>query len=65
MSNLKEIQQAIVSYGLHSPFVRELVKTWALSTKAISDDWLQLISAILENGPQLILKCYWREEAKV
>ena len=33
MSDLKEIKQAIVSYGLHSPFVREMVKMWSLSTK--------------------------------
>ena len=34
ISNLKEIKEAIVSGGLHSPFVREMVKTWASSNKA-------------------------------
>ena len=28
-------------------------------------NWLQLISVVLENGPQLLWKCYWREEAKI
>ena len=27
-------------------------------------DWIQLISAVLENGPQVPCKCYWREEVK-
>ena len=41
-----------------------MVKTWSSSTKATSRDWLQLISVVLENGPQLLWNCYWREEAK-
>ena len=28
-------------------------------------DWIQLISAVLENGPQLLWICYWREEATI
>ena len=34
VSDLKEIKQTIVTYGLHSSFVREMVKTWAFSKKA-------------------------------
>ena len=58
MSDLKEIKQAIVSYGLQSPFVSEMVKTWASSNKATPHDWLQLISVVLENRPQQLWKCY-------
>ena len=35
MTELKEINQAIVSYGIHSLCVREIVKTWAASNKAM------------------------------
>ena len=38
-SNLKEIKQEIISYGLHSPFVREMVKIWASSNKATPHAW--------------------------
>ena len=55
MSNLKEIKQVIVNYELHSSFVREMVKAWALSNKATPHDWAQLTSAVLESSPQL----YW------
>ena len=33
MSDLEEIKQAIISYGLNSPFVREMVKMWVSSNK--------------------------------
>ena len=50
MSDLKEIKQAIVSYGLHLPFVREMVKTWASSTKLPHTIGLaRVITLILRN----------------
>ena len=54
-SDLKEIKQAIVM---------EMVKMWSSSTKAITHDWLELTSVELENGHQLLWKCYSREEVK-
>lgn len=47
------------------PFIREMVKTWASSNKAMPQDWIQLISAVLDNGLQLLWKCYWRKEVKI
>ena len=58
MSYLKEIKQAILSYGLHIPFVREMVKAWASRNKIIPHNWLQLVSPVLKDGPQLLWKCY-------
>ena len=34
MTDLKEIKQEILNYGLHPSFFREMVKTWAFSNKA-------------------------------
>ena len=28
-------------------------------------DWAQLISVILESGPQLLLRCFLKEEARI
>ena len=53
MKALKDIKQAIVSYGMFSPYMRELKKTWASRNKVISHDWYQLVSAILDHGSQL------------
>ena len=65
MNDLKEIKQAVVTYGLHSTFIREKVKTQVSSIKAFSYDWLQLVSAVLDDGPQLLWKYYFRKEAKI
>ena len=49
MKDLKDIKQ-VVSYVRHSPYVRELVKTRASRNKIMPRDWLQLVSAELEDG---------------
>ena len=43
ISDLREIKQTIVSYGLLLPFIREMVKMWASSNKATPHNWLQLV----------------------
>ena len=62
MKDLKEINQAIVTYGLHSAFVREMIKTWASSIKAMPHDWLKLVSTVLDDGPQLNVICEKRQK---
>ena len=49
IKDLKDIKQ-VVSYGRHSPYVRELIKTRASRNKITPHDWLQLVSAELEDG---------------
>ena len=65
MNDLKEIKQAVVTYGLHSTFIREMVNTWISSIKSIPHSWLQLVSAALNDRPQLMQKCHFREEVKI
>ena len=65
ITDLKEIKQAIVSDGIHLSFVRATGKMWASSNKATSQDWIQFILAVLENGFQLLWKFYWRKEEKI
>ena len=54
MSDLKEIKQAIVNYGLHSLFVRKMVKMLASSNMKPLQYWFQLITVVLENRPQFL-----------
>ena len=44
--------------------MKELVNTWASRNKVTPHDWLQLVSSVLDHGPQLQWKSFWREEAK-
>ena len=64
-SDLKEIKQAIVNYKLCLSIFTEILKTWALSNKATSQDWDQLTSAILESGLLLHFRCLCKEEARL
>ena len=61
MNDLKESKQAIVSYTLPSSFVREMVKMWTSSKKAVPQNWIQLVSEVLEDRPKLLCKCYWQK----
>lgn len=45
-------------------FTEWSAETWALSNRVTPHDWFQLVSAVLEHGPQLQWKSYWREKAK-
>ena len=65
MNYPKEIKQAVVSRDFHSPFVREMVKTWTSSIKEMPHEWLQLVSAVLDYQPQLMFKYYFRKELKI
>ena len=49
MKDLKEIKQTVVPYGMHSPYVGGLIKTWTSNNKATLHDWLQLLSVMLED----------------
>ena len=64
MKDLNCIKQTIVSCGMFSPYVRELIKKWASRNRVIPHDWLKLLSVILDHGPQLQWKSFWRKETK-
>ena len=65
MNDMKEIKQAVMSFGLHSSFFKEMLKTWSISNKVKCHDWIQLVSAVLESRPQLNWKCLFRQEARL
>lgn len=62
IKDLKEIKQVVVSYGIHSPFVSEMVKIWASAVELLH--MIGLVLALLEDRLRLQRKCYWREEAE-
>ena len=54
-----------MNYGLHSSFVREMLKSWALRSRATTQDWNQLTSAVLENRPLWHFKFLFKQEARL
>ena len=53
MLDLKHLKEAIMLYGLHSPFVKEMLSNWAMQHKIIPRVWEELVSAVLEASQQL------------
>jgi hypothetical protein len=48
-----DLRGAIVEYGMHSPYVKQVLNNWATQNHVISKGWKDLMTAILEAGPQL------------
>ena len=42
-----------------------MVKTWVSRNKDPTQNWIYLVSIILEDGSQLLWKCYLWEEARI
>ena len=47
---------------MHTPFVKQMLNSWSVCNRIIPNDWIELVKAVLEPGPQL----QWsRQEAKI
>ena len=63
--DLWRVKEAIVSYGIHSPFIRQLLNSWSTCHQVTPKDWLDMATEVLETGPLIQWKSWWREEAKM
>ncbi|KAL6084895.1 hypothetical protein STEG23_032023 [Scotinomys teguina] len=64
ITDFKNMKEAIVTYGIHSTYVKQMLNSWSTSNIIIPDDWHQLTSAVLEYSQQLQWKSWLREEAR-
>lgn len=46
-------KEAVVVYGLQSPFVKEMLSNWATQHRVIPQEWKGLVSVMLETGQRL------------
>ena len=53
MLDLSRFNEVIVSYGMHSLFVKQMLNSWSTCNRIISQDWRDLITAVLE--PEMLL----------
>ncbi|XP_016827320.1 uncharacterized protein LOC103161659 isoform X1 [Cricetulus griseus] len=65
LKDLKHIKESVVSYGLHSPYVKQLLHSWATFNRVTPADWIGLVSAVLEKSCQIEWKALLREEGKL
>ena len=64
MLDLRRFKKVVVSYSMHSPSVQQMLKSWPTCNRIIPQDWRDLVTAVLEPGPQLQWRTWWKEEAK-
>jgi hypothetical protein len=51
--DLRRFKEAIISYVINSPYVKQILNSWATQNRIILPDWKDIATAILETGPQL------------
>ena len=64
MLDIRRFKEARVSYDMHSSFVKQMLNSWSVCNRASHKDWMGLVKAILEPGPQLKWSTWFGEEAK-
>ena len=52
----------MILYGMHSPYVKQILNNWATQNRIIPKSWKGLVMAVLETGLQLQWLIWWREE---
>ena len=65
MLDLRRFKEAIVSYGMHLPFVKQILNSWSVCNRIIPKHWIDLVKGVLEPGPQLQWSAWLREEVKI
>ena len=61
----KEIQEAIISYGMYSPFMKQMLNLWSVCNRIISNDWKDFVNGVLHTNPQLQWSTWFKEEPKI
>lgn len=64
MLDLRKFKEVIISYGTYSPFVENMLNLWSTCNRIISQDCKDLVTAVLDPGPQLQWRTCWKDEAR-
>ena len=60
MLDLRKFKKAIVSYGMHSPFLKQM----SSCNEIIPRNWRDFAKAVLQSGPQLKWRNWFKEKNK-
>nr|XP_021486637.1 E3 ubiquitin-protein ligase RNF135 isoform X1 [Meriones unguiculatus] len=61
MIDLRRFKEAVNAYGMHSPYVKDILDDWASQYKVTPQDWEDLIRAVLDTDLKLQW-LFWRKE---
>ena len=51
--DLKRFKEAVILHAILSPYINQMLNTWATQNRIIPQDWKDLATAISKSGPQL------------
>ena len=53
MIDLRHFKESVISYVMHSPYVKDRLSNQAIQNRIIPQDWKVLVIAVLDTGLQL------------
>lgn len=53
MIDLRKFNEAIVKNGMYSAFVQQMLNSCLVTTRIVPQNWKNLVTTVLEPGPQL------------
>ena len=45
---MRKFKESVTNFGMHSPFVKQILTSWAIKNRIIPQDWKDIAKAILE-----------------
>lgn len=63
--DLKRFNEAIVSYSMHSPFVKQMLNLSSVCKIIIPKDWLEMFNGVLGPISRIATSILFREEATI
>ena len=51
--DLRRFEEVIISYGMHSPIMKEMLKLWTVCNRIITKDGIDMVKANWEPGLEL------------
>ena len=65
MLDLRRFKESIVSYGMHSPFVKQTLNIWSVCNRIILKDLFELVNNVLDPIPQIQWSTWLREASNI
>jgi hypothetical protein len=62
--DLKKIKKNVTNFKMHSPFVKQILTSWAIKNTIIPQDWKDMARAILKPAAYLQWFTRWRDDGE-
>lgn len=61
---LRKFKESVTNFGMYSPFVKQILISWAIKNRIIPQDWNDMTREILEPAANLQWISWWRVEVR-